>query len=150
MTKQQSDIEASPLNREHQDRVLCLKQEISTIEDTLDRKGYVLYQAQAGSSTVPTWVNLPPPRRSQPAVRHGYVQNNNYHYSNNEYYTREVLPRTPSFPSDSLQQVVLSPTGVEGLIIQESISLVEGRIREFREMQDVASDLADWVLLLSS
>jgi hypothetical protein len=39
----------------------------------------------------------------------------------------------------------IDPSGVQGLLLQDGLAIVEKRIREFREMQDRASDLGDWV-----
>jgi hypothetical protein len=42
----------------------------------------------------------------------------------------------------------LSPTdsdGIQGLLLQDSLALVDKRIRDFRQMDDLASDLENWV-----
>jgi hypothetical protein len=39
----------------------------------------------------------------------------------------------------------LDPGGVQGLLAQDAMSIIDSRIRDFREMQEQASDLADWV-----
>lgn len=46
-------------------------------------------------------------------------------------------PATQLSPTD--------PNGVRGLLIQDSLALVEKRIRDFKEMNDRASDLEIWV-----
>jgi hypothetical protein len=42
------------------------------------------------------------------------------------------------------------PNGVQGLLIHDSVALVDKRIRDFKEMKDRASDLETWVSKLSS
>ncbi len=42
----------------------------------------------------------------------------------------------------------LDPGGVQGLLAQDAIALIESRIKSFNEMRDQASDLGEWVRLL--
>ncbi|KAK0122467.1 hypothetical protein ONS95_010699 [Cadophora gregata] len=115
----QSDIEANPLVRSHQDRIVCLKQEIEVIVETLDAQNFVLRQAQRGF------------RASRIGARedaeHGDAG-----------FSRRAFQRTVglTLPADS--------AGVQSLIIQDNLALVENRIRSFMEMREIASELADW------
>tara|TARA_R110002060_G_scaffold20840_6_gene28382 strand:- start:653 stop:1066 length:414 start_codon:yes stop_codon:yes gene_type:complete len=122
---QQSDIEANPLDRNHQDRIVCLKQEIEVISETLDAQNLVLRQAQRGFG----------------ASRIGAREDAEYADTG---FSRRHFPRTAShlLPADS--------AGVQSLIIQDNLALVENRIRGFREMRKIASELGDWVRSTSS
>ncbi|KAJ5032997.1 uncharacterized protein L3040_009582 [Drepanopeziza brunnea f. sp. 'multigermtubi'] len=114
----QSDIEANPLDRNHQDRIVCLKQEIEVISETLDVQQYILRQAQRGfgaSRTAGAREDADYPSHKLPPP-----------------YTH-----TRSFPA-------LESTGMQSLIIQDSLALIENRIRGFREMREIASELGDW------
>ncbi|PVH80883.1 hypothetical protein DL98DRAFT_490583 [Cadophora sp. DSE1049] len=115
----QSDIEANPLDRSHQDRIVCLKQEIEVISETLDAQQYVLRQAQRGFG----------------ASRIGAREDAEYADAG---FSRRPYPRTGGhiLPADS--------AGVQSLIIQDNLALVENRIRGFREMREIASELGDW------
>ncbi|RFU26987.1 hypothetical protein B7463_g9343, partial [Scytalidium lignicola] len=126
----QSDIEAYPLDRGHQDRLVSLKQEISVISETLSQQRSVLHRAapQLSSMGHRADIDLPQHSRSQEP----YMQR------------REAPPYGVPPPYNSLQPGILGPNGAEGLIMQDSRALLEKRVREFREMQDIASDLGDW------
>ena len=39
----------------------------------------------------------------------------------------------------------IDPSGVQGLLAQNAIRMIDSRIRNFEEMKDQASDLASWV-----
>ncbi|KAK6583556.1 hypothetical protein PZA11_003286 [Diplocarpon coronariae] len=116
----QSDIEANPLDRNHQDRVVCLKQEIEVISDTLDVQQYVLRQAQRGFG----------------ASRIGAREDA-------EYPSQHPVQR-PSPYSRSREVPAIEPGAVQSIIIQDHSALVENRIRGFREMREIASELGDW------
>ncbi|KAI9053978.1 hypothetical protein LZ554_002922 [Drepanopeziza brunnea f. sp. 'monogermtubi'] len=114
----QSEIEANPLDRNHQDRIVCLKQEIEVISETLDVQQYILRQAQRGFG----------------ASRTAGAR------EDTDYPSQKLPPpytHTRSFPA-------LESTGVQSLIIQDSLALVDNRIRGFREMREIASELGDW------
>ena len=117
---QQSDIEANPLDRSHQDRIVCLKQEIEVISETLNAQNFVLRQAQRGFG----------------ASRVGAREDAEYADAGT---TRRPSPRTAS------QQLAADSAGVQSLIIQDNLALVENRTRGFREMREIASELGDWV-----
>ncbi|OWP01047.1 hypothetical protein B2J93_6521 [Marssonina coronariae] len=116
----QSDIEANPLDRNHQDRVVCLKQEIEVISDTLDVQQYVLRQAKRGFG----------------ASRIGAREDA-------EYPSQHPVQR-PSPYSRSREVPPIEPGAVQSIIIQDHSALVENRIRGFREMREIASELGDW------
>ncbi|KAK2624167.1 hypothetical protein QTJ16_006117 [Diplocarpon rosae] len=116
----QSDIEANPLDRNHQDRVVCLKQEIEVISETLDVQQYVLRQAQRGFG----------------ASRIGAREDA-------EYPGQHPIQR-PSSYSRSRDVPAIESNGVQSLIIQDHLALVENRIKGFREMREIASELGDW------
>lgn len=117
---QQSDIEGNPLDRAHQDRIVCLKQEIEVISETLDVQQYVLRQAQRGFG----------------ASRVGAREDAEYADAS---FSRRPSPRTGG------NILPMELAGVQSIIIQDNIALVENRIREFREMREIASELGDWV-----
>ncbi|KAH7370897.1 hypothetical protein BKA65DRAFT_562836 [Rhexocercosporidium sp. MPI-PUGE-AT-0058] len=112
----QSDIESNPLDRSHQDRIVCFKQEIEVISETLEAQQYILKQAQRGFG----------------ASRLGAREDAEYADA------RRPSPRTGGhiLPSES--------TGVQSIIIQDNIALVENRIRGFSEMREIALELGDW------
>ncbi|KAL2066725.1 hypothetical protein VTL71DRAFT_2797 [Oculimacula yallundae] len=112
----QSDIEGNPLDRSHQDRIVCLKQEIEVISETLDAQQYVLRQAQRGYIT------------SQGGTRED-IDNS---------YDRHVERRTAG------HNLHTDLAGVQSVIIQDNLALVENQIRGFREMREIASELGDW------
>jgi hypothetical protein len=64
-----------------------------------------------------------------------------YIYVDNDPLPRPVQPS----PGNDLAGPTIDPSGVQGLLLQDGLSVVEKRIREFREMRDRASDLGDWV-----
>ncbi|KAL5326226.1 hypothetical protein ACEPPN_007364 [Leptodophora sp. 'Broadleaf-Isolate-01'] len=115
----QSDIEGNPLDRAHQDRIVCLKQEIEVISETLDVQQYVLRQAQRGFG----------------ASRVGAREDAEYADAS---FSRRPSPRTGG------NILPMELAGVQSIIIQDNIALVENRIREFREMREIASELGDW------
>ncbi|XMA10295.1 hypothetical protein WAI453_003086 [Rhynchosporium graminicola] len=115
----QSDIEGNPLDRNHQDRIVCLKQEIEVISETLDAQQYILRQAQRGFNT----------------SRGNAREDLEYPDAG---YARRSAARTKGhiMHTDS--------AGVQSLIIQDNLALVENRIRGFREMREIASELGEW------
>lgn len=43
----------------------------------------------------------------------------------------------------------IDPSGIQGLLIQDSLVLIDKRIKDFREMEYRASDLETWASLTS-
>lgn len=117
---QQSDVEGNPLDRSHQDRIVLLKQEIDVISETLYAQQHVLKQTQRGFG-----VSREGARKdadiAYPMPSHDQPGRKGRH----------VLP------ADS--------GGVQSIIIQDNLALVESRIKDFREMREIASELGEWV-----
>jgi hypothetical protein len=79
--------------------------------------------------------------RSRPSPHYNTHRSPAYIYVDNDPLPRPVQPS----PGDDLAGPTIDPSGVQGLLLQDGLSVVEKRIREFREMRDRASDLGDWV-----
>jgi hypothetical protein len=79
--------------------------------------------------------------RSRPSPLYNAHRSPAYIYVDNDPLPRPVQPS----PGDDLGGPTIDPSGVQGLLLQDGLSVVEKRIREFREMRDRASDLGDWV-----
>ncbi|KAH8819883.1 hypothetical protein F5884DRAFT_762073 [Xylogone sp. PMI_703] len=127
----QSDIEANPLDRGHQDRVVSLKQEISVISETLSLQRTLFNKAANRLSSLAL---RPDPDIPQRFREHVTIVNNTY--------ARDPYRDPP--PYSSTQPPYLDPSGSEGLILQDCRGAVEKRSREFSEMQNIALDLAAW------
>ncbi len=100
---------------------MCLKQEIEVINETLDVQQYVLRQAQRGFG----------------ASRLGAREDAEY-------------PEVGISRSRGRHLPPVESSGVQSLIIQDNLALVENRIRGFREMREIASELGDWVYCSTS
>jgi hypothetical protein len=79
--------------------------------------------------------------RSRPSPHYNAHRSPAYIYVDNDPLPRPVQPS----PREDLGGPAIDPSGVQGLLLQDGLSVVEKRIREFREMRDRASDLGDWV-----
>ena len=152
------------MDRCHQDRIVSLKQEISVISETLalQRKVLSLAQPGVGVSRVVARGDIEPRERSRSRSRRIAA------YNGDEYLPVLATTTGGSYlqaaagspyseapaggtylqasPGNDLQPPTIDPSGVQGLLVQDSLALVDKRIREFREMRDRASDLGDWVI----
>ncbi|ESZ93269.1 hypothetical protein SBOR_6369 [Sclerotinia borealis F-4128] len=146
------DIEADPINREHQGRITDLKQEISVILDTLEIQREVLYDAQNAqlrpklqdgkvNRVVPKYEYKPStfaePRATNPMNYEPPV----YYRDNYEF---DLNIKTPSPLVD--QSSPNNPRGVNGLLFRESLALIEERIGVFRDINERATYLENWNL----
>ena len=114
-----------------------MKQEIEVISETLDVQQYVLKQAQHsfGASRIGAREDADYPEAGHSRSREPTTQSR----------SREIATRRPGNEDELRQFPSADPSGVQSLIIQDSIALVENRIKGFREMRYIASDLGDWV-----
>jgi hypothetical protein len=126
-----------------------LKQEISVISETLFHQQRVLSLAQVGFgySRVATQADFEPHSheltthsRSRPPAYYGSREPQ---YKSAAYVDNDPLPRL--MHTNDAAGPNIDPSGVQGLLLQDGLAVVEKRIREFREMRDRASDLGDWV-----
>jgi hypothetical protein len=74
------------------------------------------------------------------ALRHRAQEYHNTYASN---YDMPVIIDSLQSPASQLSPT--DPSGVQGLLNQDSRALVDKRIRDFREINDRASDLETWV-----
>jgi hypothetical protein len=144
-------MEAHPLDRGHQDKVTLLKQEISVIRGTLMQQRRIIDSSQPpgqGHSSVQRkyeYEDAPyqPSRFPAEAVIN--------HYDPKSYVSARYND-DPFMADDELQSPAsqLSPTdpfGVQGLLALDGTLLIDKRMRDFKEMNDRASDLETWVSL---
>jgi hypothetical protein len=149
--EQESDIEGKPLDRGHQDRLKFLKQEVAVINETLGLQSRVLSLARsgAGQTGMMRVMNAAAPHatgrsHSRPYTRHvAYYEED----ENAGTYYHSHLPATYMQPTPGLdpQQPVLSPSGVQGLLVEDLLSLIDKRLRDFRQIHNRAIDLGEWV-----
>ena len=124
------------------------------ISETLSQQQRVLSQAQVGFgySRVAAHAEFEPDfldatRRTR-AHAPAYYTSREQQYKSPAYIENEALPR-PMQTNDTAGPNI-DPSGVQGLLLQDGLAVVEKRIREFREMRDRASDLGDWLCTSSS
>jgi hypothetical protein len=122
-----------------------LQQEISVISETLEQQQKVLCQ----STSQVTHLRLQRSRNDYSTPR--ISRSTGLRNQETVYYERDVVDADYSrhSPLDN-QMPGLDPGGVQGLLAQDAIALIESRIKSFNEMNDQASDLAEWVCLLVS
>ena len=119
------------------------------ISETLSHQRRVLGQAQVGFSysRVAAHADYEPDyQRSRNPFAPPHYTAREEQYRSPAYVDNEALPR-PMQTNDT-EGPNIDPSGVQGLLLQDGITVVEKRIREFREMRDRASDLGDWVCFL--
>ncbi|KAB8298999.1 hypothetical protein EYC80_001134 [Monilinia laxa] len=148
------DIDADPINREHQGRITDLKQEISIILETLETQREILNDAQKaqlrpnyqdGRSNrvvhAPKYEYKPSPF-AEPRIRNITSYDKPIDYHNNYGFDLEI--KTPS-PRNN-QWSPDNSRGIQGLLFRESLALIEERIEVFRNINDRATYLEDWNL----
>ncbi|TGO45808.1 hypothetical protein BOTNAR_0637g00020 [Botryotinia narcissicola] len=153
MISLESDIDADPINREHQGRITDLKQEISVILETLETQREVIQNAlhaQSRSNFLSARLN-----RVVPEHKYGYklptfVEPRTGNYRNHErsvyhgdnYGDLEVMTTVPAFNQSARDNT----RGVQGLLFRESLALIDERIEVFRDINGRAMYLEDWNL----
>jgi hypothetical protein len=137
------------LDRGHQDRIIFLKQEISVISEILEQQQRVIGLAQVSSTHLRSHIkdgevdihgmSQFTRQRPQETVRYEVT-----------YETTPYRPALPTFLTPSPRISGLDPGGVQGLLAQDAIAIIDGRARDFKEMREQASDLGSWVSLFMS
>ncbi|KAA8570208.1 hypothetical protein EYC84_002526 [Monilinia fructicola] len=147
------DIDADPINREHQGRITDLKQEIAVILETLETQRAILDDAQNAQlrphfqdGRLNRVVHAPkyeyrPSTFVEPHTRNTMSETPINHP---EYYEVDLGIRTPSPPKN--QSSPDNSRGVQGLLFRESLALIEERIKVFHDINDRATYLEDWNL----
>lgn len=147
------DIDADPINREHQGRITDLKQEIAVILETLETQRAILDDAQNAQlrphfqdGRLNRVVHAPkyeyrPSTFVEPHTRNTMSETPINHP---EYYEVDLGIRTPSPPKN--QSSPDNSRGVQGLLFRESLALIEERIKVFHDINDRATYLEDWVI----
>ncbi|TGO84528.1 hypothetical protein BPOR_0494g00040 [Botrytis porri] len=153
MTSLESDIDADPINREHQGRITDLKQEISVILETLETQREVIQNAlhaQSRSNFQNARLNRVVPEHKYEYKLPTFVEPRDAYYRNQErsiyhgdnYGDLEVMTAGPV-----MNQSIRDDTrGVQGLLFRESLALIDERIEVFRDINGRAMYLEDWNL----
>ncbi|CAD6445946.1 79cbdec4-4d36-4b36-bb97-543955684f77 [Sclerotinia trifoliorum] len=153
MTSLEFDIEADPINREHQGKITDLKQEISVILETLENQREVLNDAQYAQSRQNIEIDkvnrvVPAPKYEyktstfvEPRTTNhsGYERTGHYKEKYEDLEAKISDPEMNRSPSNN-------PRGVQGLLFRESLALIEERIEVFRDINDRANYLENWNL----
>lgn len=122
-------METSPLDRRHQDKITRLDQEIDTILETLRHQRRVIITSQRYIEATPQGPGPINPFTSREITRDTEAR----------YYSRDH--NDP--PSLTLDDTDLQ--GVQKLLTQDSKSLIDRKIHDFRQMTVQASELQSWV-----
>ncbi|KAI9642368.1 hypothetical protein NHQ30_009172 [Ciborinia camelliae] len=148
------DIDADPINREHQGRITDLKQEISVILDTLETQREVLNDAQNAqlrpnfqdgrvnrAVPEPKYEYKPSTFLEHRATNH-IIHERPVHYRDAYEFDMDIKTPSPMTNPSSPH----NPRGVQGLLFRESLALIEERIEVFRDINERATYLENWNL----
>ncbi|KAF5867786.1 putative mg2+ transporter protein [Botrytis fragariae] len=153
MISLESDIDADPINREHQGRITDLKQEVSVILETLETQREVIQNAlhaQSRSNFQNSRLNRVVPEHKYEYKLPTFVQPRTTNYRNHErsvyhgdnYGDLEIMTTGPAIN----QSAGDNTRGVQGLLFRESLALIDERIEVFRDINGRAMYLEDWNL----
>ncbi|THV51590.1 hypothetical protein BGAL_0105g00040 [Botrytis galanthina] len=153
MISLESDIDANPINREHQGRITDLKQEISVILETLETQREVIQNAlhaQSRSNFQNARLNRVVPDHKYEYKLPTFVEPRTANYRNHErsvyhgdnYGDLEVMTAVPAINQSARDNT----RGVQGLLFRESLALIDERIEVFRDINGRAMYLEDWNL----
>lgn len=164
MPHQEADIAANPVDRKHQDRIALFQQELYVISDTLNQQRRMLMLASPSTNyrnntpyARPNLVGLPYDddfsRSKTVDVRRMYPQpaprgatdihepfHQRYDPHNVEAYDVPIVLANPAL-SPTSQLAPTHPNGVLGILIYDSLSLVDHKLRDVKEMNDWVSHL---------
>ncbi|EDN99944.1 hypothetical protein SS1G_02802 [Sclerotinia sclerotiorum 1980 UF-70] len=153
MTSLEFDIEADPINREHQGKITDLKQEISVILETLETQREVLNDAQYSQSRQN--IEIDRVNRVSPAPKYEYKTStfveprttNHMGYERTGHYKEKYEDLEAKISGPEMDRLPSNnPRGVQGLLFRESLALIEERIEVFRDINDRANYLENWNL----
>ncbi|KAM0139403.1 hypothetical protein ACHAP3_003173 [Botrytis cinerea] len=147
------DIDADPINREHQGRITDLKQEISVILETLEIQREVInnaLHAQSRSNFQNARLNrVVPEPKYEYKLPTFFESRNTYHrnhersvYHGDNYGGFEIMNTGPAINQSARDDT----RGVQGLLFRESLALIDERIEVFRDINGRAMYLEDWNL----
>ncbi|TGO17316.1 hypothetical protein BPAE_0437g00020 [Botrytis paeoniae] len=149
----ESEIDADPINREHQGRITDLKQEISVILETLETQREVIQNAlhaQSRSNFQNARLNRVVPEHKYEYKQPKFVEPRTTNYRNHErsvYHGDNYGDLEIMTAGLAINQSVRDNTrGVQGLLFRESLALIDERIEVFRDINDRAIYLEDWNL----
>lgn len=152
----ENDVEANPLDRGHQDKIVMLKQELSVIIETLEDQHRVIMDSQATSMLFPHSRYVPAYERgyqhyaskAAPSFHHrGRGQDVNDYITTGRprrratYESRNVDdPNTNAFPGSQGDMLA-----TQDILFQDSLAFINKRIHDFDEIHQWASHLESWV-----
>lgn len=128
----ETNVEANPLDRSHQDRITMLKQEISVIKETLSLQRNMFTTDHLGNGRLGASEVMTP--RDEVGILNTRSKSRSYRYASNNSAGRSRL--SP-----------IEPNGVQSLLVQDSLVLLDKRIRDFKEIEERAIDLETWVYI---
>lgn len=168
----EADIASNPLDRGHQDRIALFQQELDVASETLEQQKHLLLLASPSSNsknTLPSGRPIGPlavpynddhygagPIRSRPpqyrsgyeyddgvgaskekAIKVDYIQQ----HAIESYDVPVIVPNAPGNPSSQLQPT--HPSGVLGILIYDSLNLVDHKMRDLKEMNEWLEHLSN-------
>lgn len=150
-------IENNPLDRGHQDKLTAFKQELRVISTTLQQqRAILLYAERIATAARPSEVTIPvqpdpspgsylvPPVDTYLEQHHSssFSRERSYsgHHQRNAPTTHNARPGVPSSQIDPTD-----PSGVQGLLIQDSYALIERKMSLFEELKIRAEELEEEV-----
>lgn len=125
-------VEANPLDRSHQDRITMLKQEISVIKETLSLQRSMFTADYSGKGQLGASEGMTP--RDEVGILNTRSRSRSYSY---RYASNNFADRSRLSP--------IEPNGVQSLLVEDSLVLLDKRIRDFKEIEERAIDLETWV-----